>query len=79
MTAGTVHHIAEVMGSDAVWPLHRWLNGEDGPNGMMADWLGQVSFKPRLVCVAIESDAHILANIRSNGVSRSTFCGTPAA
>jgi flavin reductase (DIM6/NTAB) family NADH-FMN oxidoreductase RutF len=33
-------------------------------NGMMADWVMQVSFRPRLVAVAFENDAHTLANIR---------------
>ena len=37
------------------------------PNGMMADWVMQVSFHPRLVAVSFENDAHTLANIRSNG------------
>jgi flavin reductase (DIM6/NTAB) family NADH-FMN oxidoreductase RutF len=35
-------------------------------NGMMADWVMQVSFKPRLVAVAFENDAHTLANIREH-------------
>jgi flavin reductase (DIM6/NTAB) family NADH-FMN oxidoreductase RutF len=34
------------------------------PNGMMADWLTQVSLRPRLVAVAIENTAHTLANLR---------------
>ncbi len=34
-------------------------------NGMMADWVMQVSFNPRLVAVALENDAHTLANLRS--------------
>ncbi len=29
-------------------------------NGMMADWLMQVSFKPRLVCCSFENDATTL-------------------
>ncbi|RLC55895.1 MAG: hypothetical protein DRI30_06780 [Chloroflexi bacterium] len=33
-------------------------------NGMMADWLMQVSFEPRLVAVAFEGDSHTLANVR---------------
>lgn len=37
------------------------------PNGMMADWVMQVSFEPRLVAVSFENDAHTLANIRSHG------------
>jgi flavin reductase (DIM6/NTAB) family NADH-FMN oxidoreductase RutF len=35
-------------------------------NGMMADWVMQVSFEPRLVAVAFENDAHTLQNIRAN-------------
>lgn len=38
---------------------------EDEVNGMMADWVMQVSFRPRLVAVAFENDAHTLANIRA--------------
>jgi len=41
--------------------------GEGGPNGMMGDWVTQVSFKPRLISAAIEIDAHTLANIRATG------------
>jgi flavin reductase (DIM6/NTAB) family NADH-FMN oxidoreductase RutF len=33
-------------------------------NGMMADWVMQVSFEPRLVAVAFEGDSHTLSNIR---------------
>ncbi len=33
-------------------------------NGMMADWVMQVSFEPRLVAVAFEGSSHTLANIR---------------
>ena len=36
-------------------------------NGMMADWVMQVSFRPRLVAVSFENDAHTLANIREQG------------
>ena len=35
-------------------------------NGMMADWVMQTSFNPRLVAVALENDARTLANIRAN-------------
>jgi flavin reductase (DIM6/NTAB) family NADH-FMN oxidoreductase RutF len=35
-------------------------------NGMMADWVMQVSFLPRLVAVSLENDAHSLENIRCN-------------
>ncbi len=38
----------------------------DGVNAMMADWVMQVSFSPRLVAVSLENDAHTLANIRAN-------------
>ncbi len=34
-------------------------------NGMMADWVMQVSFEPRLVAVAFENDARTLENIRA--------------
>src|SRR6266508_4352200 len=37
-------------------------------NGMMADWVMQVAFEPRLVAVSIENDAHTLANITNSGV-----------
>jgi flavin reductase (DIM6/NTAB) family NADH-FMN oxidoreductase RutF len=40
----------------------------DKVNGMMADWVMQVSFSPRLVGVAFENDAHTLGNIRRHGV-----------
>lgn len=42
------------------------LNGD--VNGMMADWVMQTSFTPRLVAVAFENDAHTLANIRAEKV-----------
>lgn len=37
-------------------------------NAMLADWVMQVSFKPRLVCAAIENDARTLRFIRETGV-----------
>ena len=37
-------------------------------NVMIADWLMQVSFKPRLVCCSMENDATTLANVRATGV-----------
>ncbi len=37
-------------------------------NGMMADWLMQVSFKPRLVACSFENDATTLKNVRATGV-----------
>jgi flavin reductase (DIM6/NTAB) family NADH-FMN oxidoreductase RutF len=33
-------------------------------NGMMADWVMQVSFQPRLVAVAFEQNSHTLGNVR---------------
>ena len=39
----------------------------DEANGMMADWVMQVSFKPRLVGLALENDARTLRNIREHG------------
>ena len=39
----------------------------DDVNGMMADWVMQVSFAPRLIAVAIENDARTLMNIRASG------------
>jgi len=33
-------------------------------NGMMADWMMQVSFRPRLVCCSVENDATTLRFIR---------------
>jgi flavin reductase (DIM6/NTAB) family NADH-FMN oxidoreductase RutF len=33
-------------------------------NGMMADWVMQVSFDPRLVAIAFEGNSHTLQNIR---------------
>ena len=37
-------------------------------NAMLADWVMQVSFKPRLVAVAIENDARTLRYIKQTGV-----------
>jgi flavin reductase (DIM6/NTAB) family NADH-FMN oxidoreductase RutF len=39
---------------------------QEGVNGMMADWVMQVSFKPRLLTISLEHDAHTLANIKAN-------------
>lgn len=38
---------------------------DDDDDGMMADWVMQVSFRPRLIAVALENDARTLENIRS--------------
>jgi flavin reductase (DIM6/NTAB) family NADH-FMN oxidoreductase RutF len=40
----------------------------DDVNGMMADWVMQVAFSPRLIAVSIENDARTLENIRASGV-----------
>lgn len=37
-------------------------------NAMLADWVMQVSFTPRLVCVALENDARTLKNVRQTKV-----------
>ncbi len=43
--------------------------GADGTlNAMMADWLMQVSFKPRLVCCSVENDATTLRFVRETGL-----------
>jgi flavin reductase (DIM6/NTAB) family NADH-FMN oxidoreductase RutF len=36
-------------------------------NGMMADWVMQISFQPRMLAVAFENDAQTLANARAHG------------
>ena len=41
---------------------------DEGVNAMMADWVMQVSFQPRLLAIAFEKDARTLANIRANKV-----------
>jgi len=49
-------------------PYGLYIVGSQAPdgeaNGMMADWLTQVSFRPRLLAVAFENTAHTLANIQ---------------
>lgn len=59
-------HVARVMDE---MPYGFYIVGskmETEVNGMMADWVMQVSFHPRLVAVAFENDAHTLQNIRAN-------------
>ena len=61
-------HVAKVMDE---MPYGLYIIGsrmEGEVNGMMADWVMQVSFEPRLVAVAFENDAHTLHNIRSTNV-----------
>jgi flavin reductase (DIM6/NTAB) family NADH-FMN oxidoreductase RutF len=42
--------------------------GSDNVNGMMADWLMQVSFEPRLVACSLERNSTTLRNLRETGV-----------
>jgi flavin reductase (DIM6/NTAB) family NADH-FMN oxidoreductase RutF len=42
--------------------------GSDNINGMMADWLMQVSFQPRLVACSLERNSTTLKNLRETGV-----------
>ena len=42
-------------------------HGSDNINGMMADWVMQVSFKPRLVTVSLERNSTTLRNLRESG------------
>src|SRR5512135_1758147 len=42
-------------------------SADDDLNVMLADWVMQVSFKPRLVAVGIENDARTLRFIRETG------------
>jgi flavin reductase (DIM6/NTAB) family NADH-FMN oxidoreductase RutF len=41
--------------------------GTDNINGMMADWVMQVSFQPRLVAVSLERNSTTLKNLRETG------------
>jgi flavin reductase (DIM6/NTAB) family NADH-FMN oxidoreductase RutF len=64
----TGHEIEEVM---AQMPYGLYIVGSLGdgePNGMMADWVMQVAFEPRMVAVSFENDAHTLENIRTDNV-----------
>jgi flavin reductase (DIM6/NTAB) family NADH-FMN oxidoreductase RutF len=51
----------------------------DEVNGMMADWVMQVSFRPRLVLVALERDARTLENVRASGAFTVNMLGTEEA
>jgi flavin reductase (DIM6/NTAB) family NADH-FMN oxidoreductase RutF len=42
-------------------------HGSDNINGMMADWVMQVSFNPRLVTVSLERNSTTLRNLREAG------------
>ena len=41
--------------------------GSDNVNGMMADWVMQVSFQPRLVACSLERNSTTLRNLRETG------------
>jgi flavin reductase (DIM6/NTAB) family NADH-FMN oxidoreductase RutF len=41
--------------------------GSDNINGMMADWLMQVSFEPRLIACSLERNSTTLRNLRETG------------
>ena len=61
-------HVARVM-DEMPYGLYIIGSKMDGEvNGMMADWVMQVSFRPRLVAVAFENDARTLQNIRATNV-----------
>jgi flavin reductase (DIM6/NTAB) family NADH-FMN oxidoreductase RutF len=51
---------------------------DDEADGMMADWVMQVSFDPRLVAVALENDARTLQNIRANSAFTVNFLSQEA-
>ena len=40
------------------------VTSDGAPNAMVADWVMQVSFKPRILCVSFERDATSLRNLR---------------
>ena len=66
-------HVAKVMDE---MPYGLYIIGskaDDEVNGMMADWVMQVSFNPRLVALAFENDARTLENVRSNNVFTINF------
>jgi len=42
-------------------------HGSDNINGMMADWVMQLSFQPRLVGVSLERNSTTLRNLRESG------------
>ncbi len=40
------------------------VTAEGKPNAMVADWVMQVSFRPRIICISFERDAASLRNLR---------------
>jgi len=70
MSEQEIAHVMEEM----PYGLYIIGSNQDGEvNGMMADWVMQVSFNPRLVAVALENDAHTLENIRKTGAFTVNF------
>jgi len=63
VTEDPIAHVMDEM-AYGLYIVGSTLDGE--ANGMMADWVMQVSFKPRLVAVAVENDARTLQNVREN-------------
>ena len=61
----TDEHVQKVM-HEMPYGLYIVGSKEEGGkvNGMMADWVMQVSFNPRLVAVSFENNSHTLANLR---------------
>jgi flavin reductase (DIM6/NTAB) family NADH-FMN oxidoreductase RutF len=43
-------------------------DGKGETGAMTANWIGQVSFEPRMLSISVENDAHFLGVIRSSGV-----------
>ena len=48
---------------------------EGEPNGMTANWMGQVSFDPRVVAIAVQAGAVTRANIDATGVFSISILG----
>jgi flavin reductase (DIM6/NTAB) family NADH-FMN oxidoreductase RutF len=58
------NRIEDVMGR---MPYGLYIIGSSGGgdvDGMMADWVMQVSFRPRMIAVSFENDARTLENLR---------------
>lgn len=64
-SASTKDEVARALGE---MPYGMYIVGSrtgDDVNGMMADWVMQVSLQPRLVAVPLEKDTRTLANVRA--------------
>jgi flavin reductase (DIM6/NTAB) family NADH-FMN oxidoreductase RutF len=60
-------HIAEAF-DEMPYGVYIVGSTRDGePNGMIADWVMQVAFRPHRVAVSFENDSFSLASIRENG------------